>query len=420
MSAAKQEWARMWPLPLVAMIGITGSASVGYSASVFMEPITREFGWTRAEFFSAVTMQMIAGMLIIPFVGLLIDRLGSRVLAIVGTVTFVMSFSALGLANGALWQWFLLAGLQIIGAALITQPVWVKPVIGQFDASRGLAMAIALSGNGVANTIWPFIAAALIEWVGWRAAYMSIALGWAAVSLPLTLLFFRDGRRVKGAATVAANSPAARPPLLPTVLSAPFLFLTASGALFSCAVFGLTLHLVPLLRGAGVTTVTAGAIAGLAGISAVIGRLGTGYLLDRLPTRLVGIIVFVLPIIVCSLLWTGAGAVPLYMLAAILLGLAAGAEIDVVTFIASRQFDQRIFGSIYAVVIASFGGAASLGPLLAGALFDARGNYDVFLLCAASLSAIGAMLMAMVAIQPAQSRTPNNLDQIPVPADAKS
>jgi MFS family permease len=105
------------------------------------------------------------------------------------------------------------------------------------------------------------------------------------------------------------------------------------------------------------------------------------------------------------------------MLGAALLGLAAGAEVDVVTFVAARRFDQRIFGALYAIIIAAFGGAASMGPLIAGALVDRYGTYGMFLVTAAGLSAAGAVLMSMVATGARAVRTPDA--QAPIPLSAK-
>lgn len=393
MTSFKNEWARMWPLPLVAMVGVTGAAMTAYSAGVFMEPVTQEFGWTRAEYFSAVSFQMILGIIAVPLIGMAVDRFGSRIIAIIGTCLFACGFSAFALANGSLPQWLALSFGMVVTTAFITQPVWVKPVVHRFDKSRGLAMAVVLSGNGVGTTIWPVIAAALIGVIGWRMAYPAMALGWAALSLPLTLLFFFDKDRGENATTSASPAPLAKGTLARAVRSRAFLLLTASGAAFSCSVFGATVHLVPMLRNIEVDITTASAIAGLVGIFAVIGRLGTGMLLDRFPAKPIGLFVFLLPLLSYFLIWSGDSSFAVLVVAAIALGLASGAEIDVVTFLASRQFDNRIFASVYAIVMASFGVAASVGPVTGGALYDLTGNYDLYLMFAAILSLVGATFL---------------------------
>ena len=66
---AQQEWAANWRLPLLAMLGIAGAATFGYSSGVFMEQMTREFGWSRAQFSAAFTVQMVLGLMSCRFLG---------------------------------------------------------------------------------------------------------------------------------------------------------------------------------------------------------------------------------------------------------------------------------------------------------------------------------------------------------------
>ena len=84
------------------------------------------------------------------------------------------------------------------------------------------------------------------------------------------------------------------------------------------------------------------------------------------------------------------------MIAAALLGLAAGSEIDVVTYLCSRRFDPRIFGSVYTILQTGIAVCASLGPLLAGRLFDLTGSYDRFFVVAAILDVIATGLILIV------------------------
>lgn len=401
MASARAEWKRALPLPFTALLGVAGPAMFGYSSGVMMEPITAEFGWTRSEFYSAVTLQMMLGLVMIPVVGRAIDRLGSRRLALTGVILFTCGVSSLFFLTNPLWHWLAMNVLVLLSGALVVQPVWIRPVVMRFDKARGLAMAIALSGNGVATALWPVVAAYYVKELGWRLTYPAMGLSWALITFPLVWLYFHDDEKA-----LDASTPAERPvetsavPVLPALASPAFLFLTVAGALFSCAVYGLTLHFVPILRSNGIATQTAAGIASLVGISAIVGRIVTGALLDRFPAGLIGFIVFLLPALTCVLLWAGGISTPVLMLAAIVLGLAAGAEIDVVTYLAARRFDTRIFGSLYAVIIAVFGACASIGPLTAGLLFDRFGSYQPYLTLGGGLAMVSAMLMIVAAREP--------------------
>ena len=121
---------------------------------------------------------------------------------------------------------------------------------------------------------------------------------------------------------------------------------------------------------------TAAALAGLTGLFSVLGRLTTGWLLDMLPLRPLAIAAFSLMLGVVALLGLGGHSLPLLIAGAALLGFSAGSEMDVVTYIASRQFDPRLFGSVHATVQTGYAISASLGPLAAGFIFDRTGSYD--------------------------------------------
>src|SRR4030095_8230614 len=89
-----------------------------------------------------------------------------------------------GLAQGPIWQWWLIAFVQALLASLIGGAVWMKAVVTRFTASRGLALATVLAGSGVATAIWPVVAAYLIGEVGWRLSYSAMAPGWGGLVVP--------------------------------------------------------------------------------------------------------------------------------------------------------------------------------------------------------------------------------------------
>src|ERR1700712_1391132 len=251
-SSVRGEWAANWPLPMVAMVGIAGGTTFSYAAGILAEPISKDLGWTRTEFYSALSLQLMAALVVVPLVGFLVDRVGSRRVAIGGCVSYMIGFSLLGTANGSLWQWWLLSLVMLLSACFITQPVWIRPIAAIFRKSRGLALAIALSGNGVAMAIWPLIAAYSVGSVGWRLTFPVLAGTWGIVALPLTFFFFFDRKQAtpNSAELEGTDLPVSPigpiPPIGEVLKSARFVLLTLSGALQSCAVFGLTIHFVPL------------------------------------------------------------------------------------------------------------------------------------------------------------------------------
>jgi predicted MFS family arabinose efflux permease len=392
--SARPEWASAWPLPIVAMFGVAGSVIFPYSGGILMQEMTTTFGWSRTQFSTGFFVQTILNLITLPVAGWLVDRMGSRRVVLLGIVPYVLSLSLFELANGAIWQWWLLCALLAACQALVCPPVWVTAVVGRFHASRGLALAVTLAGLGVGTMIWPVLAAFYLRTLGWRTTFAALALSWAVVAVPMTWKFFFGPSQSVAMAR-------AEPRSYGTALrSRTFLCLIVASGLFSSAYFGAIVHLVPLLRANGLDLATAASVSGLAGLFGIIGRLSTGYLLDRLPTRPIGVVVFLSPILTSGLLLSGRGSLLLSAIAVALLGLAVGAEYDIVTFIAARRFGREVFGSIYSIFTAIIALCSALGPILAGAVFDRTGSYDLYLVIMMPMVLAGAMLIARVPLTP--------------------
>jgi len=392
-STARAEWAAMWPLPLVAMLGHAGAATFAYSSGVFMEPMTRELGWSRAEFSLAFMLQMIVGLIIQPLVGRLIDKVGPRAVGLRGIIPAALAIGLLGLVGKPVWQWWGLCVAQSMITCFILPAVWITPVVGRFKASRGLALAVVLAGVGVASALWPVTAAFYIPLWGWRLSFLAMGITWGIIIFPLAYFFLKGPRDLadQGRSGVTTRKVA---PFGEALKSRTFLCLTLAGGMFAVISLGMSVHLVPLLKASGMSTAAAASVTGLAGLFSVTGRIGTGFLLDRVPTKPLGICVFLLPILMSLLLWNADGSVPVSIFAAMLLGLAGGAETDLVYYIAAREFQHGAFASVSATTGAFFGICASFGPLIAGRLFDATGSYHAWLLAICPLAIGGALLIA--------------------------
>lgn len=391
--SAKQEWRAKWPLPIVSMLGYAGASCFAYSSGVFMTGLTREFGWTRAAFSTAFTLQTVLGLIILPQVGRLVDRYGSRRLALVGLIPYVVGFGLLGTASGPIWQWWALCLGQALLGAMVSSSTWITAVARKFDAGRGLALATVLAGTGLSTAVWPLLATAYITHFGWRLAFPALALSWAVVMLPLVLLFVRDEGRIgpAGVTPDPGRHGEAPPPRL-----AVFIMMLAAGGMIASVSFGLTLHFVPILQGDGFSLEGAAKMAGIGGIFAIVGRFVTGFLLDRLPIRRIAVAVFLLPIPIALLLGHTYGPGIIALSAAILLGFASGAETDVLVYMLAQRFSRETLGGRYGIMLSVLAGCAGLGPLLAGALFDATGGYTAYLVATVPLTIFATILVAIV------------------------
>jgi predicted MFS family arabinose efflux permease len=392
---AKQEWARAWPLPFVGMLGVAGSAIFPYSSGVFLSPMVEEFGWGRADFYSAFMLQTILGLVITPIVGRLVDHFGPRTIALIGIPIFAATFASLGLATSSLDMWrlhFLLLG---VSTAIIQPLVWVTAVVGRFHAARGLAMAVALAGVGVASTISPLAATFYLQEFGWRGAYAALGLSWGLPVLLLSVFWFRGLRREATAPAQQDVDGEVKRAYWRALKSPTLLCLILAGGIFTTIAYGLTMHLIPILKSGGLDDMSAASIAALAGVSAIIGRLVAGYLLDHFPARRIGVCLMLLPIVASAMLLLDTSSPVPAIVAVAFLGFATGGETDVLAYMISREFDQRIFATIYAFMAAILSLGASFGPMMAGAAFDANGAYTVFLYSVSPMVVVAALLLGL-------------------------
>lgn len=396
MKSSRREWAADWPLPFLAMLGVMGSTIFPYVSGLLMEPLTHSFGWTRSQFSFAFLLQVLVGMIAGPFFGRMIDRYGPRRIILAGIPVAACGLSLLGLVGQHIWQWWTLVVFQGLTMAPVLPVGWMAVVVARFEINRGLALAVALAGVGLGAAVWPVLGTLVMGTLGWRATFPALGGGWGLIVFALAYLLLKDAPRSSG--TNGKERPDGS--LSDALRSPTFLLLTVAGSVFITVIYGFNLHLVAILKGLGFSLTAAATVAGFAGVSAVVGRLLTGLLLDRLPTRPMAVGIFMLPLLAIALFWSANEANWVPMAAVILLGLSLGAETDIIAFVASRQLEARVFASSYAVAAAMFGACSAVGPLLASLVFDSTHSYKAFFLASCPAILFGTALIAMLPMRP--------------------
>lgn len=398
-ASVRAEWARYWYLPLIAALGYSAAGLHVYGIGPFMEPLQQEFGWTRAQILSgAVIVSFGVALASVPM-GVLIDRLGPRRIGLVGVLLMGAAVALLSTATGTMANWLILWAIVAFSAISVQATVWTSAVVSRFDAARGLALAITLSGASVAAFALPLLSTWLVETFGWRHAFIGLGGIWALALFPPVFLFFRGAQDGGREARLRLRAAADMLPglTLAEALGKPAFYqlLFASG-FFTFSLFACVVHFVPILTGSGAAPMTAAGAASLIGVFSLVGRLGTGAILDRFPAHIVGAASFLIPIPGCAILLadgTGAGG---YFAAAAMFGLTLGAEVDVITYLATRHFGLRNFGAIQGALLCAIALGAALGPLAAAASFDRFGSYALFLASTIVLMLISALIIGSV------------------------
>ncbi|GAB3104168.1 MFS transporter [Aestuariicella hydrocarbonica] len=381
--SALGEWRKFWFLPLAAALGYATSVLHVYSFGPFIEPLQQEFGWSRAQISSGLTIASIVSAVFCIPIGILVDRVGPRRIGLIGILLMCGSVALLGTATGTKTNWLMLWVGTAIGTLWIQATVWTSAVTSRFEASRGLALAITLSGAAISATLFPLIATWLIGEYGWRFAFRGLSGMWVLFVFPILFMCFRSAHDEAIKPTKAAN-PEPKKVLhgltLAEGLRSPALYklLMASG-LFSFTAIGIVVHFVPILTDRGAEPLAAAGIASLVGVFSIIGRLGTGFLLDRFRAHLIGATAFLIPLVGCSLLLLD-GSNPMYQaLAAAIFGLTLGSEVDVIAYLAAKYFGLKNFGALYGSLVMALSLGTAFGPLVAGAVFDQYDSYTPFL-----------------------------------------
>lgn len=387
------EWRQHWYVPAAAAIGYSMFGLQTYAIGPFVIPLEQEFGWSRATVMTGLTLSNMVGIFVNIGIGALVDRLGSRRVGLAGLLAKAATFGLLGFATGTLLNWSVLWFLVALGAMLSNSQIWTAGVASRFDKGRGLALALALSGTSICGAIAPVLGTALIENYGWRLAFPGLALAWLAVSLPIVFLGFRDGSKAREVAPVSDDKEAPGLTLREGLRSSIYWRLLFAAFAYAAYTVALAPNLVPLLVEKGSDAMHAAAIASIVGLLAIGSRLAAGFLLDWLPSHLVGAVIFLLPVVGCVIMLTDHPPLALQIVAVASLGITIGAEFDVIVYLTARHFGTRSFGALFGGMITTGALGGTLGPVGAGWIHDRYHNYDPLLLLLAVVMAISSMLI---------------------------
>ena len=401
-----------WWVVLASMVGLGASvaALLLWTFGVFLKPVTEEFGWSRTEYSAAVLFSTVALVLVSPLVGRLVDRHGTRRVALGSGVLLALAFACMGLLTPAIGHLYAMFAICAIAGAGTSSIVYAHAISCWFDRRRGLALGLALAGIGLGALLLPSLAQALIGALGWRRAYVALAALAAAVSLPVGYLLLRNhpsemGLEPDGGSSSPSSGTrpvAAIQAGLTTqqaVRTPTFWLIAAAFGLAGFAVTGPALHLVAMLTDRGITPVQAAAAASLSGLGLLAGRVLAGHLMDRFFAPRVAIFFLLVP--AAAMLVLTADVSPAVAIACgAAFGLALGAEVDIVAYLTSRYFGMRSFGGIYGLQYATFTAAAGAAPVVTGLGYDLSGSYRGILFAFAAVLLLATALVTRMGPYP--------------------
>jgi predicted MFS family arabinose efflux permease len=355
---------------------VGNGAIVLFTFGILLTPITSEFGWSRGTVGAANFFAHLTAALATPFVGLLIDRYGIRRTSLSFITLFSLSVAAIGLTPASPVIFFLLYALCGLFSAGQTPMPYAKAVSACFDARRGLALGIAMTGVGIGTSLIPRWTQFLVDSYGWREAYFGLGLTTFVIAFPAVALLVGQADRRLSRDRAADQESIPGITARAALSSGQFWIIGIASILFATAVLGTIGHLVPLMVDHGMDRQTAASMMVVVGISTIIGRLVSGYLLDRFFAPYIAAAFFGLPLLSITLL-SGVTSDYAFFIINIGLGLGLGAEIDLMGFLVSRYFGLRSYGQIYGFIFGMFAIGSGTGPMLLGFGYDFFGSYNV-------------------------------------------
>lgn len=419
------EFGRHWGKVLAAAVGVMASAItlVNYSIGVFVVPLTQEFGWSRQDVLTGSTAVTGGALVTSFFVGWLADRIDLRRLIIVSQVLFGLTFCALGafVQDRATFLGIYLSMAVLAGGTL---PItFTKVVAATFTRHRGLALGLTLSGTGLAGLVVPPYAGWFVQEYGWRVGFAAVGALPALVAMPLAFLFLRDlpfaTRATPGAA--AHPAPAAYGMSFGDALRSWRFWVIALGLfLASGAATGMSTNLVPLLIDRGFEAPTAAKMASLFGLAVIAGRIILGSLVDRFWAPGLAIL-FLVPAAAAS--WVIANthvdfATALALIAVV--GLATGAEGDLLSYLVTRYFGIRAYGRIFSGTFVAFISAIAISAPLFGRSYDVHGSYGYAMTWAAAAWVACGLLFLTLGPYPRWEAEREHDGPAPAPAGSRA
>lgn len=379
---------RGWWMVAVSIVGQSFSLAtvLVYTFGVFAKPLAEEFRSNRGSIALAVSLLDLMVTFSAPGAGRLADRYGTRGVIVSSLVALAACLAGLAYVQPPLWHLYALylaAGLVGAASSAVT---YSRVIANWFDRKRGLALGFASTGTGLGAFIGPSLAQFLIEQRGWRVAYLGLAGFTLLVAMPVVAIFLRGSPEEVGLAPDGDIGPkvvATRTGMTVSQAMRTGRFWLLCGIFFLVAGCGTGTisHIAPLLTDSGASGRSAAFAASLFGIASIAGRVGNGYLVDRFFAPRVAAVLFSGAALGIAMLWGGATGIAADA-AALLLGLAIGAEADVMPFLISRYFGMRSMAELYGCAFGSYTLGNAAGRYLMARGFDVTGSYRMPLACA--------------------------------------
>jgi len=402
-----------WLVAVIAFVALVGAAGFRATPAVMIRPLNAEFGWSLGTISAAVSVNLLLYGLTAPFAAALMGKFGIRKV-VMAALLLVSAGSGLTVFMTASWQLVLLWG-ALVGLGTGSMALGFVAVIASrwFVAKRGLVTGVLTAGGAAGNLIFLPILARLTENHGWRIAALTVATA-ALLVVPLVWWRLRDQPADLGVTAYGAGPEDAAPPApaggnaARIALSAlgraaktrPFWLLAGGFAICGATTNGLVgTHFIPAAHDHGMPETTAAGLLALVGLFDIAGTIASGWLTDRVDSRLLlggyyalrGLSLLVLPALFA------ATAHPSMVIFILFYGLDWVATVPP-TVTLCREYFGAAGPVVFGWVFAAHQIGAAIAATAAGLLRDQLGSYNWAWYGAGALALAASLLSLMLLI----------------------
>lgn len=372
---------------LVIALGLAQIVSWGslyYSFSLFVDPLTQTFGWSRTEINGALTLGLvIAGLSAYP-VGVIIHRFGGRGVMTIGSLLAVAMLFAFSQINslGALYAVWCGIGLSM--AMVLYEPVFI--VLNQhFDAHSRRAITQLTLVAGFASTVYMPLIEILLNQMSWRSVLQCLALGVGLITVPVHALLIP-----KKPNELPASSGSIALSIAPIYFRDPvFWCLTLWFVCWSATASGLMFQLVPYLRAEAVSSSDILLAVAIVGPMQVAGRAALMLAGERISSASIGCWTHVLTAAALMVLASHTlGPLPLLVVGA-MFGFANGITTILRGAVPGEWLGRAHIGKLMGLMATPMMLSAALAPLATAWIWQTSGDPQLMLWALVGITAIG-------------------------------
>ena len=410
-----------WLAGLTGLVMTVVGVPMFHSISVWNPVLRGHFGWTPGQMSVALAFMRMQGGLMGPMEGLLVERLGSRRMVLIGMLLAGCGFLMFS-RIGELWHFYAVYALMALGNGLGTYLPMMTALNNWFIRRRAVAMGWGLVGSSIGAVLFvPALAWAIDpdhpdRW-GWRAMAAGIGMIIILLALPISRLV-RDrpedyGQRPYGYTPdlATATDHQAGAPLSPTVerdptwreaiQTRPFWFMSLGYACVNAVHVTMMVHMGFVLDDRGFSLQEVGLILATYTAVGAVSLVVSGYIGDRMPIRPT-IFVFgtlqSLPLLILLV----ADNVPVAFLFAVLIGIGFGGRNTLILAARGLYFGRRGFASITGMSTVSLQVVGLVASVFAGYMFDYTGTYNVPFVTIALVGFMGSVLFLLMGQPPSR------------------